>query len=173
LISLYANTYPKVATPIAVVGSAVVFLLTVAALGNMAFSGLKIPVPLRHAAVIVHLSTVLLALPLGISQLVLPKGTIRHRAMGYLWCALMTVTALVSFTVHTINPGGFDPIHIFSVVTLICVPMIIYFGRTGRVAQHQRTVLGLMVGALVIAGLFTFLPGRALGRLMLKLFHLR
>ncbi len=173
MADLAANPYAKVATPIAVVGSAVVFLLTVAALGNMAFSGLNIPGPLRRGAVIVHLCTVLLALPLGIAQLVLPKGTLRHRAMGYLWCALMTVTAIVSFTVHTINPGGVDPIHIFSVITLISVPMIIYFGRTGRVAQHQRTVLSLMVGALVIAGLFTFLPGRALGQLVFKLFHLR
>jgi uncharacterized membrane protein len=167
------GVYPKVLTPIAVVGSAVVFLLTVAALGNMAFAGLKVPAPLRRAAVLVHLGTVLLALPLGISQLVLPKGTFRHRTVGYVWCALMTVTAIVSFTVHTINPGGFDPIHIFSVITLICVPLIIYFGRTGRVGPHQRTVLGLMVGALVIAGLFTFLPGRALGQLVFKMFGLR
>jgi uncharacterized membrane protein len=165
--------YPKVATPIAVVGSAVVFLLAVAAIGNMALSGLKTPAPLKQWAVIVHLCTVLLALPLGISQLVLPKGTMRHRTVGYIWCALMTVTAIVSFTVHTINPGGFDPIHIFSVVTLICVPLIIYFGHTGRVAPHQGTVLGLMVGALVIAGLFTFLPGRALGQLVFKMFGLR
>ncbi len=173
MADLASNPYVKVATPIALVRSAVVFLLTVAALGNMAFSGLKVPGPFRNAAVIVHLGTVLLALPLGIAQLVLPKGTLRHRAMGYLWCALMTITAIVSFTVHTINPGGFDPIHIFSVVTLISTPMIIYFGRTGRVAQHQRVVLNLMVGALVIAGLFTFLPGRALGQLVFKLFHLR
>ena len=167
------NPYAKLATPVAVVGSAVVFLLTVAALGNMAFSSLKIPAPLRSAAVQVHLATVLLALPLGISQLVLPKGTLRHRTIGYVWCALMTVTAIVSFTVHTINPGGIDPIHIFSVLTLISVPMIIYFGRTGRVDRHQRVVLSLMVGALVIAGLFTFLPGRALGQLVLKMFGLR
>ena len=173
MANLGVNTYPKIATPIAVVGSAVVFLLAIAALGHMALSGLKTPAPLKQTAVVVHLATVLLALPIGISQLVLPKGTIRHRTLGYVWCALMTVTALVSLTVHTINPGGLDPIHIFSVLTLISVPLIIYFGRTAQVARHQRVVLNLIVGALVIAGLFTFLPGRALGQLVFRAFGLR
>ena len=171
MVSLDISSYPKIAAPIAVVGSGIVFLLAVAGLGNMALTHARVPGVLRNGAIIVHLSTVLLALPLGMAQLVLPKGTLRHRTIGYSWCALMVVTALVSFSVHTNNPGGIDPIHLFSVLTLVSVPLIIFFARTGRVAQHQRAVLGLMIGGLVIAGLFTFIPSRALGGLVFKLFQ--
>ncbi len=163
--------YPKITLPIAVVGSAIVFLLAAAGIGNALLTHAEMPDALRKGAVIAHLTTVFLALPLGISQLVLPKGTIRHRTVGYIWCALMTATALISFAVHEINPGGFSPIHVFSVATLVSVPLIIFFARTGRVPQHQRSVLILMIGGLVIAGLFTFIPGRALGTLVYRLFH--
>lgn len=156
--------------PVAVVGSSVVFLLATAALLNGALSPAPLPPDLRNAAVIAHLATVLAALPIGVSQLLLPKGTIRHRAAGYAWCGLMTFTALVSFAIHAINPGGLSPIHLFSVLTLVLVPVIIHRARAGQVAKHQRAVLGLIVGGLVIAGLFTFLPGRVLGVLVQRLF---
>lgn len=152
------------------VGSSVVFLLATAALLKAVFSGEPAPANLRGAAVAAHLATVLLALPLGVSQLVLPKGTTRHRIAGYIWCALMTVTALVSFAIHGVNPHGLSPIHLFSILTLVLVPVIILRARTGAVTAHQQAVLGLMIGGLVIAGLFTFVPGRALGMLVARLF---
>ncbi len=170
MVSLHIGSYPKVAIPIAVAGGSIVFLLAVAALSNMILTGAHVPGALRQGAVIAHLATVLLALPLGISQLVLPKGTLRHRTVGYIWCALMTATALISFAVHQIN-RGLSPIHLFSVLTLVSVPLIIVYARQGRVAQHQRAVLGLMIGGVVIAGLFTFIPTRALGSLVFKLFQ--
>jgi uncharacterized membrane protein len=163
-------TRPSWLTPIAVVGSAIVFLLATAALLNGALSSQSPPPELRNTTVVAHLATVLLALPLGVSQLVLPKGTIRHRTIGYLWCGLMTLTALVSFAIHGVNPRGLSPIHLFSVLTLVLVPVIIFLARTGQVSRHQRAALGLMIGGLVIAGLFTFLPGRVLGVLVLRLF---
>jgi uncharacterized membrane protein len=114
----------------------------------------------------------MLALPLGIAQLVLPKGTASHRVLGYVWIGLMVFTALASFAVHAINPGGVSPIHLFSVLTLVMAPLIVVFARTGRIERHRRAVLGLMTGGLVIAGLFTFVPGRALGALVGRLFGL-
>ncbi|HEX2802083.1 MAG TPA: hypothetical protein VHN73_08475, partial [Phenylobacterium sp.] len=139
-------------TGVAVVGSSIVLLLAAAALLNGAFSAEPLPADLRKGAVVAHLASVLLALPLGISQLVLPKGTIRHRTVGYIWIVLMVFTALVSFAVHTLNPNGFSPIHLFSVLTLAAAPAIAWTARTGRVQHHQRSVLGLMIGGLFIAG---------------------
>ena len=110
------------------------------------------------------------ALPLAFSQLILPKGVTRHRVVGWLWCGLMTLTALVSLAIHGVNPGGLSPIHLFSILTLVLVPVIIHQARTGHIAGHQRSVLGLIIGALVIAGLFTFLPDRILGALVARLF---
>ncbi|MEP6473670.1 MAG: DUF2306 domain-containing protein [Gemmatimonadota bacterium] len=153
----------------ALAGSGIVFLLAAAGLLNGLVSPLPIPDDLRSAAVVAHLGSVLLALPLGISQLLLPKGTFRHRTVGYVWLALMTFTALVSFAIHTINPGGLSPIHFFSVLTLVFVPIIVIQARRGQVEKHRRAVLGLIIGGLAIAGLFTFLPHRALGVLVLRL----
>jgi len=146
-----------------------IFLLATAAVLNAAFGSAPIPRPLRNAAVLAHLATVMAALPLGVSQLVLPKGTLRHRSLGYIWCGLMTFTALISFAIHQINARGLSPIHLFSVLTLVCVPVIIVQARRHDVEGHRRTVLGLMIGALVIAGFFTFLPSRALGGLLFRL----
>ncbi len=151
-------------------GSGIVFLLASAGLANALVSRLPIPDDLRQGAVAAHLGSVMLALPLGISQLVLPKGTLRHRTVGYIWLALMTFTALVSFAIHTINPGGLSWIHLFSVLTLVFVPIIAIQARRGEVAKHRRAVLGVIIGGLAIAGLFTFLPQRALGVLVFRLF---
>jgi uncharacterized membrane protein len=151
-------------------GSAIVFLLATAGLANGFASRLPIPDDLRQGAVVAHLASVMLALPLGVSQLVLPKGTLRHRTVGYIWLALMTFTSLVSFAIHTINPGGLSPIHLFSVLTLVFVPIIAIQARRGQVAKHRRAVLGVIIGGLAIAGLFTFLPHRALGVLVFRVF---
>ena len=156
-------------TAVAVIGSGVVFLLATAGLLNALAAQRPLPHLLRQGAVTAHVASVLLALPLGISPLVLPKGTVRHRTVGYVWLALMVFTALVSFAVHTINPGGLSYIHLFSLLTLVTAPVIAWSGRTGRVSRHQRAVLGLMIGGLVIAGLFTFVPGRVMGELAMGL----
>jgi uncharacterized membrane protein len=155
---------------VALVGGVIVFLLATAGLLNAWLHNAPIPDSLRESAVVAHLASVLLALPLGVSQLLLPKGTFRHRTVGYIWIVLMVFTAIVSFSIHTINPHGFSPIHLFSILTLIFAPLIVFFARTGRVERHRSAVLGIMVGGLAIAGLFTFLPGRALGQLALRLF---
>lgn len=155
---------------IIVAGGGAIFLLAGAALLNMALAGVPAPAQLRNAAVVAHLTTVMAALPLGISQLVLPKGTLRHRIVGYVWLTLMVFTALVSFAIHTINKNGLSPIHLFSALTLITAPFIALAARRGRVEAHRRAVLTLMGGGLLIAGAFTFIPGRALGRLVFALF---
>ena len=161
---------PNILQAVAVIGSTAVFLLAVAGLANMALAHVATPDSLKSGAVVAHLATVLAALPLGISQLLLPKGTLRHRIVGYIWIVLMVTTAIVSFAVHTIN-GGLSPIHLFSVLTLVSAPGIVLAARKGQVDHHRNAVLGLMLGGLVIAGLFTFIPGRALGQLALAMLH--
>jgi uncharacterized membrane protein len=155
---------------VAVAGGAIVFLLAVAGIANAWLARQPMPDAFKDAAVVAHLSTVLVALPLGISQLLLPKGTLRHRTVGYVWVGLMTTTALISFAIHGINPKGLSPIHLFSVLTLVFAPLIVFFARRGQVERHRGAVLGLMLGGLVVAGLFTFIPGRALGQLVFRLF---
>ncbi len=98
---------------------------------------------------------------LGVVQLAAPKGTIPHRLFGWLWAALMLTVAISSFFIHELRLWGmWSPIHLLSVFTLIMLPLAIVHARRQDVRRHQRTMIGLFAGALVIAGVFTFLPGR-------------
>ena len=40
------------------------------------------------------------------------------------------------------------------------LPLAVSHARRHAVERHRRAMLGLFIGALVIAGVFTFLPGR-------------
>jgi uncharacterized membrane protein len=46
------------------------------------------------------------------------------------------------------------------------LPLGIYYARRHNVSGHRKTMLGLFFGALVIAGTFTLLPGRIMGRVL-------
>ena len=73
----------------------------------------------------------------------------------------MLVVCISSFFIHEIRMWGeWSPIHLLSVYTLIMVPVAVMAARRHVVERHRRGVLGLFFGALVIAGLFTFWPGR-------------
>ena len=45
----------------------------------------------------------------------------------------------------------------------------VYRARTHDVKGHRGTMIGLFTGGLVIAGLFTLIPGRVLGNALLRL----
>ena len=119
--------------------------------------------PLLSASpqVIAHALAALAALGLGTAQLILPKGTLPHRMMGWTWVLLMALVALSSFWIHTLCQfGPFSLIHGLSLLTLILLPVAVGHARRHRVGQHRRAMLLLFAGALVIAGLFTLSPGR-------------
>jgi uncharacterized membrane protein len=101
------------------------------------------------------------AFGLGVVQLAAPKGTIPHRLVGWTWVALMLVLVVSSFFIHTIRLWGpFSPIHLLSVFTLIMLPWAVWAAHRHNVRAHRGAMLGLFFGALVIAGVFTLLPGR-------------
>ena len=58
--------------------------------------------------------------------------------------------------------GPFSAIHLLSIFTLVMLPLGVMHARRHRVAQHRGAMIGIFVGALVIAGLFTLLPGRVM-----------
>ncbi|TIU25392.1 MAG: DUF2306 domain-containing protein [Mesorhizobium sp.] len=108
-----------------------------------------------------HAFAAFTALAVGGAQLALPKGTPRHRAMGYVWVALMLVIAISSFWIQQIRLiGPFSPIHILSILVLVTAPLAVWYAHTHRVAAHRGAMIKLYVFALVGAGIFTLLPGR-------------
>ncbi|SFF90988.1 Uncharacterized membrane protein [Novosphingobium sp. CF614] len=110
-----------------------------------------------------HLTTIVTALALTPILLWRRRGTRDHRALGYAWAGSMLLTAIDSLFVRTINPGQFSPIHALSVLTIVLVPSLVLAARSHNVARHRRTVRGLIIGALLIAGFFTFPFERLLG----------
>lgn len=125
----------------------------------------------RHPVVFFHLVTAFAALLLGLVILNRRKGTTSHRVLGWAWVVLMGSTALASGFIRDYqlpNLFGFTPIHAFTVLVAVQLPRGIWFIRRSNVAGHRKTMRGLYIGACVIAGVFTLLPGRFLGRLLWK-----
>jgi uncharacterized membrane protein len=110
-----------------------------------------------------HLLTIGIALALTPVMLLRQRGDRRHRRIGRVWAGAMASTALVSLGVHTMNDGRFSVIHILSVWTLIQVPIIVWSARRHNVRKHRSAVRGMVFGALLIAGFFTFPFDRLLG----------
>ncbi|WP_260609899.1 hypothetical protein [Sphingomonas sp. IC081] len=75
----------------------------------------------------------------------------------------MMATAIDSLFIRGRN-GEFSVIHLLSAFVIVMVPVLVLSARSHRVARHRRTVRGLVIGALLVAGIFTFPFGRLLGR---------
>jgi uncharacterized membrane protein len=119
--------------------------------------------PLLQAtpAIQLHAFAAMSAFALGIVQLCAPKGTLPHRTLGWIWVALMLVVSITAFFIHTIRLWGpWSPIHLLAIFTLIMLPLGVLAAHRHAVEHHRRTMIGIFVGALVIAGAFTFVPGR-------------
>jgi uncharacterized membrane protein len=123
--------------------------------------GVRSPPPDQqlNLALIIHVGAVLPALPLGGYLLLRRKGDRWHRLLGRLWAVLMMTTAVSSFWLR--SNGGLSFIHLFSVLTLVSVPLAVVWIRRGKVERHRRTMINIYIG-LVVAGLFAFTPGRLL-----------
>src|SRR6478672_1542789 len=96
--------------------------------------------PLLNAspAIQIHAFTAMAALAIGAIQLASAKGTLPHRTVGWIWVTLMFVVA--------------DELRMWGLAVLAA-------HRHAR-ERHRRAMVGLFIGGLVIAGLFTFYPGR-------------
>jgi len=119
--------------------------------------------PLLNASPVtqIHAFAAMGAFALGVVQLAAPKGTLPHRTIGWTWVMLMTVIAVSSFWIHDIRLiGPFSPIHLLSIFTLVTLPLAVLAARRHKVDKHRKAMISIFVGALLIAGAFTFVPGR-------------
>ena len=64
------------------------------------------------------------------------------------------------------NLYGYTPIHLFTVAVAVMLPLGIWYVKHGRIDAHRKVMRRLYIGACVVAGLFTLLPGRFLGSLL-------
>ena len=110
-----------------------------------------------------HLITLAPAFCIGTYLLVRRKGTPTHRLLGKIYMGLMLFTAIVTLFWSPCRPSilnHFGYIHLLSLFVIYTVPTAYTAIRAGNIAVHRRKMIGLYVGALLVAGSFTLTPGR-------------
>ena len=111
-----------------------------------------------------HLATVVPAFFIATYILIARKGTPKHKLLGKIYVTLMLVTAFVTLFMQAVvgptflNHFGF--IHLLSLLVFVTVPRAIFAIRRGDVAAHKKHMVGLYIGALLIAGTLAMMPGR-------------
>lgn len=121
----------------------------------------------------VHATAALGAVALGPVALWARRGPVQrprlHRAFGYAWVTLMVMAAVSSLFIRDFslpNLAGYTPIHLLIPVTLGSLTVAFVALARGQIAVHRRTMQSLYIGACLVAGAFTLLPGRLMGRLV-------
>ena len=121
----------------------------------------------------IHMTAALAAVATGPVALWARKGRAQrprlHRAFGYAWVTLMIITAVSAIFIRDFrlpNLAGYTPIHLLIPVTLFALFGAFWFLARGNIAGHRKTMQSLYIGACLVAGIFTLLPGRYLGSLL-------
>ena len=125
--------------------------------------------PLLDAPAVIqfHAAFAFAAIGLGATQLLAPKGTLKHRTVGWAWATLMILVAGTSLFIHTIRTWGpWSPIHLLSLFTLAVVPLAVFLARQHNVRAHRRAMIWIFTLALVVTGLFTLAPGRIMNKVI-------
>lgn len=122
----------------------------------------------------VHMTAAILALVTGPVALWARKGATQrptlHRAFGYAWVTLMIVTAVSAIFIRDFqlpNLNGYTPIHLLIPLTLSSLVGAFWALARSNVKRHKQLMQNLYISACVVAGLFTLLPRRYLGDLVL------
>src|ERR1700730_12296669 len=106
--------------------------------------------PLLDAApaIPLHAFAAMTAFVLSAVQLAAPKGTLPHRALGWIWVSLMAFVAASSLWIHQIRlMGPWSPIHLLSIFTLAVLPLAVWRGDQHRVTDGRRVMAALFLAA--------------------------
>lgn len=115
----------------------------------------------------VHVTAALSAVVLGPFALWARLGMTQrpklHRAFGYAWVTMMLLAATSAIFIHTgkiPNLAGYSPIHLLILATYTSLFFAFRFLIKGNIRAHKITMINTYIGACLVAGAFTFMPGR-------------
>jgi uncharacterized membrane protein len=127
------------------------------------------PILQAPLAIQIHLATVLPAFAIGTWQIFFStKGARLHRALGFAYIALMTVTAVAAFFIRS-RDGSLSLIHLLIPLTFFGVFMALWKVHRGEINGHKWAMLGLYFGGVLVAGTLAFTPGRLMHQLVFGL----
>ena len=119
--------------------------------------------------IVTHTAFALAAVPVGVYIFLNKKGTARHKLVGRFWGVLLTIASISAMPIQSINPGQYSLIHLLIPFTIGSLIYSIWSIRRFKVTRqqkyryaHMHSMIGVYVGALLIAGALTLLPGRFL-----------
>ena len=120
-------------------------------------------------AIYSHIALALAAVPVGLFILLSKKGTAQHKLVGRVWLVIMLIVSLSAILIHEIYPGRYSLIHLLIPWTIGSLIYSIWnikrFKKTRQIKYRQAymySMIGVYIGALLVAGAFTLLPGRFL-----------
>jgi uncharacterized membrane protein len=115
----------------------------------------------------VHACAAMIALFLGPFVILRNRRDRLHKAGGYIWVLVMACAAISSFWIMEFRViGPFSPIHGLSIYALWSLYRGVSYAIARNIEAHRQTFRGLYLQGLVLAGLFTLLPGRILNRML-------
>lgn len=129
--------------------------------------------PLINAepAIQFHVAMALGAFVTGALNLSRRKGDPLHHATGVLFALFMVATAgsalLITGVMEMLGPewkGWYSPIHLLVLVTFYSLFVAFMALYRGDGKMHGKEMRGLFTGALLLAGVIAFLPGRLMWR---------
>jgi uncharacterized membrane protein len=112
-----------------------------------------------------HMTTALIAVPLGAWLLLRTKGTTAHRLGGRVYVALMLFVAISSFWITGIAGTGWSFLHVLSAAAIYGLVAAIVHARAGRIARHRRAMLAVYASLLITLG-SAAMPGRSFGDML-------
>lgn len=142
--------------------SALLLALSIYAFGRWMLGFAPATPWVRDLALTIHLVTVIPAISLGAYVILFRKGGRLHKLLGRIWLSIMFVTAIATIFIRNVNDGQFSWIHLFTLLTFIAVPQAIITARQGKIEAHKKHLRNFFIGALIIAGLTSFSPGRTM-----------
>ena len=121
----------------------------------------------------IHLSAALAAVLTGPIALWARRGPAQrpklHRAFGYAWVTFMLATAISALFIRDFelpNVGGYTPIHLLVPVMLGGLGYAFWRLARSDIRGHRIAMQNLYFWSCIVAGAFTLLPQRYLGRLV-------
>lgn len=97
-----------------------------------------------------HVTVAIIAILIGVIQIVRRKRGSGHRLLGRAWVAAMALTTVSSFFLQSAT-GGFNFLHGLSVFVLANLALGVWRARRGRYTEHALFMINTW-GGLVTAG---------------------